>query len=107
MYAYEHIFSLRGRTAVVIGAGSGIGKDGRVMSDRETGSIVVLASIRAFVVEPGQSTYAATKAAVVQLVRALACELGPKGVRVNAIAPGVVDTPLSAPIAADPDWRQA
>jgi NAD(P)-dependent dehydrogenase (short-subunit alcohol dehydrogenase family) len=64
-------------------------------------------SIRAQVVEPGQSVYAATKAAVVQLVRAAAAELGAHGVRVNAIAPGVVDTPLTAPIKANAAWRDA
>ncbi|MCB0135664.1 MAG: SDR family oxidoreductase, partial [Caldilineaceae bacterium] len=59
------------------------------------------------VIEPGQSIYAATKAGTVQLVRTLAAELGTAGVRANAIAPGVVDTPLTAPIKQKPDWYQA
>ena len=58
-------------------------------------------------VEPGQAVYAATKAGIVQMVRTLAAELGPSGVRVNAVAPGVVDTPLTAPIKANPDWYKA
>jgi NAD(P)-dependent dehydrogenase (short-subunit alcohol dehydrogenase family) len=62
------------------------------------GSIILLSSIRSVVVEPGQGVYAATKAGIVQMGRALAAELGPRGVRVNAIAPGVVDTPLTRPI---------
>jgi len=80
---------------------------GRVMSEQGRGSIVVLASIRAQVVEPGQGVYAATKAGVVQLARALAAELGPFGVRVNAVAPGVVETPLTSPIQRDPAWYRA
>jgi NAD(P)-dependent dehydrogenase (short-subunit alcohol dehydrogenase family) len=80
---------------------------GRIMAERSKGSIIVFSSIRSQVVEPGQSVYAATKAGIVQLVRTLAAELGPRGVRVNAIAPGVVDTPLTAPIRSHPEWYQA
>jgi NAD(P)-dependent dehydrogenase (short-subunit alcohol dehydrogenase family) len=80
---------------------------GARMAARNRGSIVVFSSIRAQVVEPGQGAYAATKAGVVQLVRTAAAEFGPSGVRVNAIAPGVVDTALTASIKADPDWYNA
>lgn len=80
---------------------------GRGMAKRGRGSIIAFASIRAQVVEPGQGVYAATKAGIVQLCRALASELGPQGVRVNAIAPGVVETPLTAPIKSRPDWYRA
>lgn len=80
---------------------------GRGMAERGRGSIIAFASIRAQVVEPGQGVYAATKAGIVQLCRALAAELGPKGVRVNAIAPGVVETPLTAPIKGRPEWYRA
>jgi NAD(P)-dependent dehydrogenase (short-subunit alcohol dehydrogenase family) len=77
---------------------------GRGMAERGSGSIVAFSSIRAQVVEPGQSVYAATKSGTVQMLRALAAELGPRGVRVNAIAPGVVETPLTAQIKESPDW---
>jgi NAD(P)-dependent dehydrogenase (short-subunit alcohol dehydrogenase family) len=80
---------------------------GRVMAEQSRGSIIAFSSIRSLVVEPGQGVYAATKSGVVQMVRALAAELGPHGVRVNAIAPGVVDTPLTKPIKDRPDWYQA
>ena len=80
---------------------------GRIMQAQAGGSIIVLSSIRSLVVEPGQAVYAATKAGLVQLVRTLAAELGSAGVRVNAIAPGVVDTPLTEPIRQDRDWYDA
>jgi len=77
---------------------------GRGMAERGSGSIIAFSSIRAQVVEPGQGVYAATKSGTVQMLRALAAELGPRGVRVNAIAPGVVETPLTAQIKDSPDW---
>ena len=80
---------------------------GRVMTEQRGGSIVLFSSIRAQVVEPGQSVYAMTKAGIVQLVRAGAAEFGAYGVRVNALGPGVVETPLTAPIQADAAWYDA
>ncbi len=80
---------------------------GAVMGKQRRGSIIVFSSIRSQVVEPGQGIYAATKAGLVQMARALAAELGPQGVRVNAIAPGVVDTPLTRPIKDRPEWYAA
>lgn len=80
---------------------------GRIMAAMGSGSIILYSSIRSQVVEPGQSVYAATKAGIVQMVRAAAAELGPSGVRVNAIAPGVTETPLTAPIKAEPGWYDA
>lgn len=71
------------------------------------GSIVLLSSIRSLVVEPGQGVYAATKAGIVQLARTAAAEFAAGGVRVNALAPGVVETPLTEPIEARPDWKRA
>ena len=80
---------------------------GRVMTTRGRGSIVLFSSIRSQVVEPGQSAYAAAKAGIVQLARTAAAEFGPRGVRVNAIAPGVIETPLTAPIKANAAWYDA
>jgi NAD(P)-dependent dehydrogenase (short-subunit alcohol dehydrogenase family) len=79
----------------------------RIMRDQKRGSIILLSSIRSVTVEPGQGVYAATKAGIVQMARALAAELGPVGVRVNCIAPGVVETPLTAPISDNPEWYNA
>ncbi len=80
---------------------------GRIMTKQGGGSLVVFSSIRSLVVEPGQAIYSMTKAGILQLVRGAACEFGPSGVRVNALGPGVVETPLTAPIKAQPDWYQA
>jgi NAD(P)-dependent dehydrogenase (short-subunit alcohol dehydrogenase family) len=77
---------------------------GRGMAERGSGSIIAFSSIRGQVVEPGQGIYAATKAGTVQMLRALASEVGPRGVRVNAVAPGIVETPLTAQIKDSPDW---
>lgn len=80
---------------------------GRLLRPQGWGSVVLFSSIRSQVVEPGQSVYAATKAAIVQLARAGAAEYAAYGVRVNAVAPGVVETPLTAPIKANAAWYGA
>jgi NAD(P)-dependent dehydrogenase (short-subunit alcohol dehydrogenase family) len=80
---------------------------GRRMSEQGSGSIILFSSIRSQVVEPGQGVYAATKSGTLQMVRALAAELGDKKVRVNAVAPGVVETPLTAQIKNNPEWYNA
>jgi NAD(P)-dependent dehydrogenase (short-subunit alcohol dehydrogenase family) len=80
---------------------------GRHMTTQGSGSIILFSSIRSQIVEPGQSVYAATKAGIVQMARTAAAEFGPSGVRVNAIAPGVVETPLTAPIKAKQEWYDA
>ena len=80
---------------------------GRLMTARGKGSIILFSSIRSQVVEPGQGAYAATKAGILQLVKTAAAEFGPHGVRVNAIGPGVIETPLTAPIKANKGWYDA
>ena len=57
-------------------------------------SIIVTSSVQAFNPSPGLIDYAMTKAAQVAFVKALAEELGPQGIRVNAVAPGPIWTPL-------------
>jgi NAD(P)-dependent dehydrogenase (short-subunit alcohol dehydrogenase family) len=80
---------------------------GQVMRAQGFGSIVLFSSIRSLVTEPGQSVYSMTKAGIVQLVRSAATEWGEKRVRVNAVGPGVIETPLTAPIKAHPEWYKA
>jgi len=67
----------------------------KVMVERGGGSIVLVSSQLAHVAVPGYASYSAAKGGVASLVRALASDLGPRGVRVNALAPGVVRTPLA------------
>lgn len=93
--------NLKGTFRAVRGAGA------RMVAQGDGGSIIVVSSIRSQVVEPGQGVYAATKAGVLQMIRALASELGPAGVRANALAPGVVETPLTRQIKDVPDWYEA
>jgi NAD(P)-dependent dehydrogenase (short-subunit alcohol dehydrogenase family) len=80
---------------------------GRIMTAQRRGSIVLFSSIRSQVVEPGQAVYAATKAGILQMARTAAAEFGPYGVRVNAVGPGVIETPLTAPIKANKAWYDA
>lgn len=66
------------------------------MVRRRGGSIVNMASLSAIRSLPGQSAYAASKAGVVALTRVLAREVGSRGIRVNAVLPGFVETELSS-----------
>lgn len=80
---------------------------GKRMAEQGKGSMVFFSSIRSQVVEPGQGVYAATKAGTLQMIRAAAAEWGPSGVRANAVAPGVVETPLTKQIKDQPSWYDA
>ena len=57
-------------------------------------SIVNFGSYDGFIADPGLTAYCATKGAVHALTKAMACDHGPEGIRVNAICPGYVDTPM-------------
>ncbi len=66
----------------------------KIMKEQRQGRIINIAS-RAWLGNPGQSNYAASKAGVIALTRVLALELGKYNVYVNAVAPGLIDTPLT------------
>jgi NAD(P)-dependent dehydrogenase (short-subunit alcohol dehydrogenase family) len=79
---------------------------GRVMVAQRGGSLIACSSVRAMTIEPGLAVYGATKAAISLLVKGFASEVGQAGVRVNAIAPSIIETALTAPIVARPDIYQ-
>jgi 3-oxoacyl-[acyl-carrier protein] reductase len=68
----------------------------RRMVSRRRGAIVTVSSVAAQRPGRGQSGYAASKGAVEAFTRALAVELAPRGIRVNAVAPGLVETAMTA-----------
>jgi len=75
---------------------------GRQMIEQGSGSIINIASILGLRVRAQVASYAASKAAVVQLTKALALEWAEHGIRVNAIAPGYFETDMSAKMRSDP-----
>ncbi len=68
--------------------------DARGCQVRPQRSIINFGSYDGFIADPGLAAYCATKGAVHALTRAMACDHGPEGIRVNAICPGYIDTPM-------------
>ena len=68
----------------------------RKMIGKRAGAIVNISSISALTGTAGQTNYAATKGGILSFTRSLARELGPMGIRANAVAPGLVETELIA-----------
>ncbi len=77
------------------------------MLDHGGGAIVNTASVAGVVADPGMSPYVASKHGVVGLTKAAAIEYGRRGIRINAIAPGLVRTPMTERWLADPGFRQS
>ena len=79
----------------------------RPMLARGRGSIINLCSLTSFVGVPTAAPYGASKSGLLGLTHALSAEWGPRGVRVNAIAPGYFRTAMTEPFYADADWADA
>ena len=75
------------------------------MMDRGSGHIINFTSINGVHPAPGVGLYGPTKAAMANMTQAMAIEWGPRGVRVNAIAPGMIDAGMSKPIFENPKVR--
>lgn len=73
----------------------------RDMATRRSGSIVHVSSVGGIVGFPGMAAYGASKGGLAQLARSMATDLAPYGIRVNALCPGVIDTPMPHRYAAD------
>ena len=78
----------------------------RMMDAGTQGSMVAVTSMNGVAPGPNSGAYGATKAAIALLVRQMALEWGPHGIRVNAVAPGLIDAGMSEPIYADDDIRE-
>jgi NAD(P)-dependent dehydrogenase (short-subunit alcohol dehydrogenase family) len=70
------------------------------------GAMVAVTSMNGVAPGPNAGAYGATKAAVALLTKQMALEWGPHAIRINAVAPGLIDAGMSAPIYADEDIRR-
>lgn len=79
----------------------------RLLAADRPGVVVNITSMNGLAAGPNAGAYGATKAAIALLTSQMAIEWGPHGIRVNAVAPGLIDAGMSEPIYADPATRQA
>lgn len=84
----------------LLGTHFGLQAAAKALGDR-SGSLIVITSINAIRALPTQAIYSATKAATQSMISSAAVELGPRGIRVNAIAPGAILTEMNADLRAE------
>lgn len=85
---WDEVFAVNVRAAFAL-----VKHSGPALRERR-GAVVNVSSVHALATSPGAAAYAASKAALSGLTRSLALELGPSGIRVNAVLPGAVDTAM-------------
>lgn len=99
---FDLVFGLNVRTPLYAAT-----RAARLMTAQGSGGVILnMASIDALCPAPTEGLYGAAKAAVVNLTQTLAYELGPQGIRVNAVAPAVVETRLTEAWLGTPEQRQ-
>ena len=79
-----------------------------IMARQRSGSIINMASVVGVHGNAGQSNYAASKAGLIALAKSIAQEMGPKGIRANAIAPGFIETAMTAQLSDEirEEWKK-
>lgn len=87
---YDRLFGVNVRSVFLCSRRAILG-----MIPRHSGTIINLASVASYRTWPGDGVYSTTKAAVLALTKAFAVDLAPHGIRINAVAPAIVDTPMT------------
>lgn len=96
---WDSVFALNTRATFFLCA-----EAGRRMAEGAGGSIITLASVMALSAAPRMAAYSASKAAITQFTRTLAVELVDRRVRVNALAPGYIETDMTRDLLRHPYW---
>lgn len=97
----DHLLDLNVRSAFLVSQAAAV----RMLELGRGGSIVHVSSQMGHVGGPKRAVYCMTKHAIEGLTKAMAIELAPTGIRVNAVAPTIVETPMTAPFFQDPAYR--
>ncbi|WP_225031202.1 MULTISPECIES: SDR family NAD(P)-dependent oxidoreductase [Paraburkholderia] len=97
----DHLLNLNVRSAFLVSQAAAL----RMLELGRGGSIVHVSSQMGHVGGPKRAVYCMTKHAIEGLTKAMAIELAPAGIRVNAVAPTIVETPMTAPFFEDPAYR--
>lgn len=97
----DHLLNLNVRSAFLVSQAAAV----RMLELGRGGSIVHMSSQMGHVGGPKRAVYCMTKHAIEGLTKAMAIELAPAGIRVNAVAPTIVETPMTAPFFKDPAYR--
>ena len=102
----RYVLALRSNKPIIVGSGpAGSGKT--MLDSNIKGSIINVSSQMGHVGGPNRTTYCSSKFAIEGFTKSLAIELGPDGIRVNAICPTFIQTPMTEPFLKDEDFKKA